>query len=268
MSSRLQTRYCGTLILLLLLTGAGGCASSGTSWGQRTGPVQSWQELGEAARSAAAQPSVWLPLAGAAVLGVADLDDNISDWAVRKQPLFGANAGDVSDDLLDVSTGTLVLSALLAPSNSGSDKLWGLATQAGTVALTGGVVEGMKRLTDRERPDGSDRKSLPSGHASQSAVRTHLTRTNLEYIRMPETARRVSGVALHSLTFATAWARVEANKHYASDVLAGIAVGNYIAQFLRLALFEGEPASQAALRFEWRPGGGVVRFSKPLGPGQ
>ena len=66
-----------------------------------------------------------MPLAGAVVIGAADLDDNISDWAVREKPLFGNNAADTSDTLLDISTGALVLSAVLAPADSAGDRVRG-----------------------------------------------------------------------------------------------------------------------------------------------
>lgn len=251
----------GPLICVILLA-LGGCAGSG--WGARTGLPGSWQEVGQAARTAAAQPAVWIPLSGAVVLGVADLDDNISDWAVRKQPLFGSNAGDVSDDLLDVSSGFVVLTALLAPADSGGDRLKGLATQAGTLLVTGGVTEGLKKLTSRRRPNDRDNNSLPSGHASQAAARTHLTRTNLSYMEMPDGVRRAANVGLHSLGYATGWARVEANVHYPSDVLAGIALGNFFAEFLRHMLFESAPETGAGLQVQVLPGGAVVEFSKTL----
>ncbi len=203
-----------------------------------------------------------MPLAGAVVIGAADLDDNISDWAVREKPLFGNNAADTSDTLLDISTGALVLSAVLAPADSAGDRVRGAAAQLGTVLLTGGVTEGLKNLTGRERPNGRGDKSLPSGHASQAAVRTHLARTNLDYVGLPRGARLASDVALHSLTYATAWARVEGEKHFPSDVLAGIAIGNFFAEFLRASLFEGRAGNNLSVQV--LPGGGVLKFSRPI----
>lgn len=221
-----------------------------------------WAKIGEAARSAARSPQVWAPLAGAVVIGVADLDDDISDWAVREQPLFGSDAAADSDFLLDVTTGALVLSAVLAPAENTGDRLRGAAAQLGTVVFTGGVTEGLKKLTGRERPNGRSNNSLPSGHASQAAVRTHLARTNLGYIDMPRGSRLASNVALHTATYATAWARVEGARHFPSDVLAGIAIGNFFAEFLRVSLFEGRP--QSRLSVEVLPGGGVLKFSATL----
>jgi len=210
------------------------------------------------------QPSVWIPLSGAVVLGVTDLDDNISEWAVREQPLFGSNASDVSDDLLDASLGVWALSTLLAPADSTTHKLRGAASQAGTIVLTGAIGEGLKSITSRRRPNDENNNSLPSGHASQAAVRTHLTRTNLDYFDVPNGARVASNVALHSLDYATAWARVEANRHFPSDVLAGIALGNFVAEFMRGILFAGKPEVVAGLQLQVLPGGAVMQFSAPL----
>jgi len=248
--------------LAVLIVALSGCAGGG--WGGDTGFARSWQAWGAAARDAATQPAVWMPLGGAIVLGAADLDDNISDWAVRKQPLFGNNASDVSDDLLHVTTGALVLSAVVAPADKPADRFRGVAAQLASVVVTGAATEGLKELTSRERPNGRGNKSLPSGHASQAAVRTSLARTNLRHHDLPRGARIVSDVALHSLGYATAWARVEANRHYPSDVLAGVALGNFFAEFLRLALFEGRPADGSQLTVDVMPGGAAIQLSMPL----
>lgn len=244
------------------------CGCAGGGWGARTGFPDSWQIVGESARAAAVQPSVWVPLSGAVVLGVADLDDNISEWAVREQPLFGSNAADVSDDLLTASLGVWALSAVLAPADSTGDKLRGAATQAGSILLTGGISEGLKSITSRRRPNDENNNSLPSGHASQAAVRTHFARSNLNYFDLPKGARRASKVALHTLDYATAWARVEANRHFPSDVLAGVAIGNFVAEFMRGIFFEVKPEAAAHLQNQVQvqvlPGGAVLYLSVPL----
>ena len=249
-------------MLGLMLALLGGCAGGG--WGAQTGFPHSWQAVGESARAAVVQPSVWVPLGGAVVLGVADLDDNISEWAVREQPLFGRNAADVSDDLLNASLGVWALSTLLAPADTAAHKIRGAAAQAGTIVLTGGISEGLKSITSRRRPNDENNNSLPSGHASQAAVRTHLARTNLQYFELPKSARVASNIALHSLGYATAWARVEANRHFPSDVLAGVALGNFVSEFMRGILFARRPEHAAALQLQVLPDGAVLQFSASL----
>ena len=85
---------------------------------------------------------------------------------------------------------------------------------------------------------------------------------------MPKAARRASNVALHTLGYATAWARVEADRHFPSDVLAGVALGNFVAEFMRGILFEGKPEIDSGLQkqvqVQMLPGGAVLHFSAPL----
>ena len=50
-------------------------------------------------------------------------------------------------------------------------------------------------------------------------------------------------VGLYGLAGTTAWARIEAEKHFPSDVLAGAALGNFFARFFYGAFvgFSSEP---------------------------
>ena len=250
------------VVLVAIFVVLTGCA--GGDWGARSGFPGSWQAVGDAALDAARQPSVWVPLSGALVVGVGDLDDNISDWAVREQPLFGSNAADVSDTLLDASLGIWAATTLLAPTDSIGDKLRGTAVQASSIVLTGGISEGLKSLTDRTRPNGENDNSFPSGHASQAAVRSYWARTNLNHVDLPKGVQIGSSVALHSLGYATAWARVEANRHFPSDVLVGLALGNFLGKFMQALFFESKSEPGAGLEVQVLPGGAVLHFSARL----
>ena len=245
--------------IFIVLTG---CA--GGDWGARSGFPSSWQAVGDAAVEAARQPGVWVPLSGALVVGVGDLDDNISDWAVREQPLFGRNAADVSDTLLDVSLGIWAATTLLAPADAIGDRFRGTAVQASSIVLTGGISEGLKSLTGRTRPNDENNNSFPSGHASQAAVRSYWARTNLGHVDLPKGVQVGSSIALHSLGYATAWARVEANRHFPSDVLAGLALGNFMGKFMQALFFESKPEPGTGLEVQVLPGGAALHFSAPL----
>ena len=48
---------------------------------------------------------------------------------------------------------------------------------------------------------------------------------------MPRGARVAANVGIEFTIFGTAWARVEAGEHYPSDVLFGMALGNFFARF-------------------------------------
>ena len=80
----------------------------------------------------------------------------------------------------------------------------------------------LKHTVRRERPDGSDTNSFPSGHTSasfQGASFIHF-RYGLKYAIIPYLGAAFVG-----------YSRVQADKHYVSDVLAGAAIGAGFAWF-------------------------------------
>jgi membrane-associated phospholipid phosphatase len=124
--------------------------------------------------------------------------------------------------------------------------------------MTSGVTSGLKALVERERPDGSDDASFPSGHASAAAVFDTLTVRNLATIDMSPALRTTLVVGTGAITAGTAWARVEANKHYPSDVLVGVAIGNYMAAFFTEAFMGLGPDPRLAFSAEPAPGGAML----------
>ncbi|NNM35057.1 MAG: phosphatase PAP2 family protein [Gemmatimonadetes bacterium] len=82
--------------------------------------------------------------------------------------------------------------------------------------LNAAVTEGLKRALQRERPDGSDEKSFPSGHTSisfQSASFIHF-RYGLRY-----------AVPAYAAAAFVGYSRVYADAHFVKDVVAGLALG-------------------------------------------
>jgi hypothetical protein len=245
---------------LLLLVG---CASGGSrlNWGAHLPSGKPLaHHLGSAAKKAVLTPETWVPLVLAAGLAIDDWDDQSSRWAARKQPLFGDDADDVSDNLRDVATAAYFITALAAPSERWQDKVSGLSVGVGTMLLEGGLSEGLKSAASRQRPKGGGDRSFPSGHAGQAASRGALARRNLAYLDVAPWQRRALEVSLHGVAIGSAWARVEAEKHHTSDVLVGMALGNFVANFMHNAFMEPS-GSGLALRFAPVAGGGVLRLS-------
>ena len=92
----------------------------------------------------------------------------------------------------------------------------GTLEAGGSLAASFAVTESLKRLVDERRPDGSDRRSFPSGHTSASfAAAATLHQRYGWKIGVPATA----------LAGLVGVARVEARKHFWHDVVAGAAIG-------------------------------------------
>jgi hypothetical protein len=79
------------------------------------------------------------------------------------------------------------------------------------------LVEPIKFATQRERPDGSDHHSFPSGHASVTFATATVIERHLGW------RKSIVGYAIASYV---AMSRIHDNKHYLSDVVFGAAVGS------------------------------------------
>ncbi len=226
------------LSALLFLAGCG-TLDSGRGWGQDALWPVDLQRVGQAAQGALFNVKTLAPLAAAAVFAIDDFDDRASDWAVRHTPVFGSegNARDASNYLKDVLLAEVILTATATPSGDTtgewlSAKLKGGAVEAGAVAATYSLTGLVKDLTDRQRPDRSGDNSFPSAHASSAAAYATLSSRNLGHFDSLEGVRPVLDAANVGLTLSVSWARVEGGRHHPSDVLAGMALGHFVAAFI------------------------------------
>jgi hypothetical protein len=233
-----------------------GCAgrTPETAWGARW---PSGGELAEAAVSAARSPATWAPLAGAAVLSIGDLDEDLSDWGADHQPLFGADAAPASDDLRSAAKAAWLITALATPSENLTGKAGGLAVGAATLLLEDAVTDAIKNTAHRRRPDGSDDRSFSSGHAGTASAAATLARRNLDYLAVAPWLDATLRVGFHGIAFGTGWARVEAQKHHVTDVLAGYAVGHFLAAFMH-ETFMRSAASPMQVHFRPLGDGGAL----------
>jgi membrane-associated phospholipid phosphatase len=118
------------------------------------------------------------------------------------------------DDASRVGEVALVATAIGMPVLAGDGA--GAWQAGGSLGATWLVTEGLKRTVRERRPDGSDRRSFPSGHTSISfAAAATLHQRNGWEVGLPATlVAAFVGVA-----------RVKADRHYWHDVLAGAVIG-------------------------------------------
>ena len=247
-----------------------GCATlpSGEAWGASATIRPGWVRVREAARDAATDPWVWVPLAGAAAFQVNNFDRKVSDWARAETPVFGSeqSAEDWSDNLRSITV--LAQFATLLATPSGKDpgewivnKAKGEAVELMAVGSTALMTGVLKSAANRERPNGANDESFPSGHASAAAVHGRLAEINLQSIDMSPGARSAAVIGLDALVIGTGWARVEAGAHFPSDSLVGMAIGNFFASFITQAFLSDEARGSIAVAVadggvavQWRVG--------------
>jgi len=227
-------------VMIFIISILCGCSTlpNGKGWGADATMLPGWDKMGKAAYNAAVSPFTWLPVAGAAILQIDNWDHKISRWASDKTPIFGSqiNANNWSNYLLYSSGALYGTTALLTPSGDQAgewltDKIKGFIVGGAAIGLSEGIVGILQPALDRGRPDGSQ-QSFPSGHATAAASFSTLAAKNIAVMHLPRSAEIASDSGLVLITASTAWARVEAKKHYPADILAGMAIGHFISSFL------------------------------------
>jgi hypothetical protein len=204
------------LSVFLVLLGTG-CTTlpNGHRWGEDVS-FGSWERIKTATLKAATDPETWVPVAGALLLSIGDLDEDLSDWAIRE------------------------------------------------TGASGSVTNSLKDATDRERPlKKTSDNSFPSLHATEAYSYATLTSRNVDTLALSPMTRKVLRISAKTLAAGTAWARVEAGKHYPTDVLAGAAIGHFLTAVIHDSFMGLDEAVQVDVQLDRREGG-MLSLSWPL----
>jgi len=181
-------------------------------------------------------PETWIPLGASVASYASGADRKISDWATENTPIFGGitdarTASDNISGLLFISTYTT------AAIHHSTQQKYSLSTGLTFDTLAIGVnayqTDNFKRWTDRKRPLSPESdESFLSGHSSNAHVMGTLSAIHMRHIfRNDPYYSDIASASAYVASGAVAWARVEGGRHYPSDVLAGAALGNFIANF-------------------------------------
>jgi len=256
-------------LTVLLIIALSGCSTlpNGHRWGADATLRPGWDRVRSAAADASRDPWVWGPLIGAAAFQIDSWDRRTSDWAREHTPVFGSerSAAQWSDDL---RTASIIAYGITVAATPGGDdpgewliaKAKGVMVQAGAVGATALATGKLKTSTQRERPNGRSDQSFPSGHTSLSAVHTRLAAENLQAIAVSPGTRRLLDAGLAATPIATGWARIEAGKHFPSDTLVGMALGNFLASFVSDAFLGLENAGDT-VALEVTPQGAILQWN-------
>jgi PAP2 superfamily len=264
-----------SLVPVSLVVSSCGTLPDGSRWGENATLLPDLKRVGRAALQAAIEPMTWAPAVGAAVFTIDHWDRKVSDWASDRTPIFGsqASAQDWSDRLNYIGAAFTAGTALATPSGGEAgpwllDKTKGLSVEVGAVLVGQGVAEGLKRAIERDRPNGEGDQSFPSGHSTFAFSLATLSSRNVEALSLPRPAEIGLQAGFYTLAGFDAWARVEAKKHFPSDVLAGAAIGHFTGAFIHDA-FLGLPQDRGPFfsvgpTFHGGPDGGMFEVSFPF----
>lgn len=232
------------LIMLLLCLMAQAC-STGLTGRREAGSsfsLPDWDRLRSAAVHAATDPITLSSAAASAACYLCGVDPDISYWAREENPLFGSagRARDYSDGLRDAA----IFSCY---AGMGAEAAVGLAKDgppgllvpglshagvgAAAIGINSGLTSWIKDSSGRLRPDGSEGRSFPSGHASEAAVHATLAAQSADRLGVSGWWGAGFRAGMGLTVSAAAWARVEGGRHYPSDVLAGAALGRFLGNF-------------------------------------
>jgi len=163
-----------------------------------------------------------LGTAGLGALLAYQYDEQIKKFTQQKSLLpcrvsqFGDIYGVMGSALL-LPTSIIITSKVADESNT--DMLEKLELAASALVANGVTTIVLKKIIGRERPNGSNNRSMPSGHTSQSfAVATVVN----------EIYGQNAGIVAYLVATLVGISRINDNEHYLSDVIVGAGLGTII----------------------------------------
>jgi len=160
--------------------------------------------------------------AAIAALGATQIDMKVNDY-VQSHKILSGPISHFGDEMGGNWGHWILWSSIITSSkiNKDSNKKFMSKIQYSTLAMVsnGLITVGMKRAFGRERPNGSDYYSFPSGHTSHSFTMASIAN---------ELYGKNIGLISYGLATLVAVSRMNDNKHYLSDVIFGAGLGTAV----------------------------------------
>ncbi len=151
-----------------------------------------------------------------ATAAVSPMDDDIARYFLRRERFApAAKAGGALGNTLFLLAGEGAL--FVIGQTRDEPKLREISYNIGQALVMESIIlYPLKIVTDRERPNREDSYSFPSGHATSAFAVAAI----LDHYYGPKVA-----IPVYATGAFVAFARIEQNKHYLSDVVAGATIG-------------------------------------------
>jgi hypothetical protein len=191
--------------------------------------------------------ALWIGIGSGLALGVHPADDNLNAHlagGTAHRIFVPGNIAGESQTLLGIASTIYAVGRLKDEpkvSHVGMDLIR-------SVAVSEALTQALKYTVRRERPDGSGRNSFPSGHAADTFAFATALERHLGWR---------GAVPVYLIASYVAAARLQDNRHFASDVVFGAAVGIIAG---RTVTRHGQ--SQYSANVQFVPGGAALMFSR------
>jgi membrane-associated phospholipid phosphatase len=146
-------------------------------------------------------------------------DDDVADWIADPDHDFGKSFEDGARPEL---VGAVVAGVFVGGRLAASPRFRAVSYDLlDAFVLNWGYTSVLKQAVGRERPNGQDDKSFPSGHTSNAFALATVAERHYGW---------KAGVPAYVVASLVAVSRLQRNKHHLSDVVAGAAVGYIVAR--------------------------------------
>ena len=147
------------------------------------------------------------------------MNKSLRDFDVSTRDEIGMDKRIPIDDYMQYAPATAVFGLSLAGIKAKHNFRDRIIIMTTSYLVTATTVHALKRSTKVERPDGSNKRSFPSGHTATAFVGAHML------FKEYKDVSPWIGIMGYSVATATGTFRVLNKKHWVSDVITGAGIG-------------------------------------------